>query len=143
MNLAFKILGIILSFLIVLKYRFILENFFTLYTDLCIILLPITIVAAITISFIYFCNKNKILNKIINVLFVLIFIGFTGICLDNIRTFFYINKNIFYAKIVFELFLLLTFIYPTFKNKTSHNIQLLTLITLFVISYVLKLMGII
>ena len=130
-------------FLILLKSSIIAEYLFLSLLGICIIALPLNIFLATILSFIEIFNPNAKLNSSTKFFYFLSIIGFLGIYLENIQTEFYINKEVYFFKLVMTILLSAIFYITIYNKKLFPKLPLIIMFFLIISSYFLKYKGII
>ena len=130
-------------FLILLKSSIIAEYLFLSLLGICIIALPLNIFLATILSFIEIFNPNAKLNLSAKIVYFLSIIGFLGIYLENIQTEFYINKEVYFFKLVMTILLSAIFYITIYNKKLFPKLPLIIMFFLIISSYFLKYKGII
>lgn len=130
-------------FLILLKSSIIAEYLFLSLLGICIIALPLNIFLATILSFIEIFNPNAKLNSSTKFFYFLSIIGFLGIYLENIQTEFYMNKEVYFLKLLITFLLTVVFNIAISNKKLFPKFPLIIMFFLIISSYFLKYKGII
>ena len=130
-------------FLILLKSSIIAEYLFLSLLGICIIALPLNIFLAMILSFIKIFKPNTKLNSSTKFFYFLSIIGFLGIYLENIQTEFYMNKEVYFLKLLITFLLTAVFYIAISNKKLFPKFPLIIMFFLIISSYFLKYKGII